>query len=70
MGRARDTSPTVVSQIVVLRQEGYTQQQLAQRFGISRNAVHKCLARHQATGFFLQGKEEEDRESRLHQLIV
>lgn len=52
MGRARDTSPTVVSQIVVLRQEGYTQQQLAQRFGISRSAVQKCLARHQATGSF------------------
>ena len=52
MGRTRDTSPTVVSQIVVLRQEGYTQQQLAQRINISRSAVQKCLTRHQSTGSF------------------
>ena len=56
MGRNKDTSPTVVAQMKVLREDGYTQTEIAQRLHVSQSVVQRCLHRLELTGSFCARK--------------
>lgn len=56
MGRRKDILPTMVSQIVLLHEQGFTQKAISQRFGISRIAVQQRLARYHQTGSYTSAR--------------
>lgn len=56
MGKKKSLSSEVRAQIVALAGEGYSERQLAQRFGCSKTAVHGCLVRYQQDNTFTDSK--------------
>lgn len=56
MGRNKSLSPTVRAQIVALKQTGFTERQLANRFGCSKTAVHQAITRYEEQQTFSDRK--------------
>ena len=52
MGKNEDISTEKVAQIVILRQEGLTQQAISARLAINQSIVSRHLSRHAATGTY------------------
>lgn len=52
MGKNKDISTEKVAQIVILRQEGLTQQAISARLGINQSIVSRQLSRHATTGTY------------------
>ena len=56
MGKRRDIPAARVAQMIVLREEGLTEREIAHRLNFSRSSVHKCIARYEETGEFVARK--------------
>lgn len=59
MGKRSDISVAKVAQMVALRNEGFTEREIASRIKCSRSSVHKCLTRYQETGEFVARKRPQ-----------
>jgi len=45
MGKKRSLSEAQRAQIVILRQEGYTERAISERFAVSKTAVHQAVVK-------------------------
>lgn len=52
MGKKPSLTTTTRAQVFALKQEGYTERQLAVRFKCSKTAIHQAIIRYQETGSF------------------
>ena len=59
MGKRSDISAAKVAIMVTLREEGFTEREIASRLKCSRSSVHKCVARYDETGEFVARKRPE-----------
>ena len=50
MGRSKSLSEVVRAQIIVLRQEGYTERDISKRLMCSKTAVHNSIVKFNQTG--------------------
>lgn len=59
MGKKADISTVKVGQMIVLRDQGLTERAIAAKLSVSQASVHKCIARHAATGQYSAKKRSK-----------
>ena len=54
MGRSKSLSEVVRAQIIVFRQEGYTERDISKRLRCSKTAVHNSIVKFNQTGSYAE----------------
>ena len=54
MGRSKSLSEVVRAQIIVLRQEGYTERDISKRLRCSKTTVHNSIVKFNQTGSYAE----------------